>query len=399
MFLRQKYRLYPTNEQKIILTQWIGQARFVWNYMLNKNIEQYKIDKKFIFKFAMNGLLPALKNDPERIWLREIPSQCLQQKCADLDQALTNKFKGAGFPKFKSKNIDASGIRFPVQLKIENGKIHIPKMKDGIKIVIHREILGKLKSVTISKDKVGDFWASVLVEMPDSYIPEKTKEIINTVGIDLGLKEFAVMSDGVIIKNPRYAKKAKKRLIRLQQKHSKKKKGSNNKNKSRILLAIQHRKVARQRKDFVTQTTCSIAKSNDLIVIEDLKVKNMVKNHKLASSISDVGWGMFRASLEWQCTKRGKHLEIISQWFPSSKTCSSCGNVKDVLLLSERIYKCDICNTEMDRDMNAALNIHNLGLSNFKQNTVGMTEIYACGDMNGRESSSAQEACLPLADK
>lgn len=368
MFIRQEFRLYPNKHQKSRLSGWIGCARKVWNIMLAKNIEQYETNKKFIFAYDMNSMLPVIKKDVETNYLKDCPSQVLQQKCQDLDTALKNTFKHKrGFPKFKSKKTDMSGIRFPQGVKYDDGKIYLPKIKDGIKFKMHREFLGEPGAVTIKRDKVGDYWVSILMKVEDSFCSEKV-DIISSVGVDVGLKEFATLSDGSVIKNPKFGKKNKRKIKLAARKHSRKQKGSKNKEKSRIRLAKQHRKISRQRKEFVIQTAVSIAKEYDLISIEDLNIKGMVKNRKLAFSVSDVGFGMFFASLEWQCQKRGKHLNKISRWFPSSKTCSCCGSIKQDLTLSDRIYKCNECGHEMDRDLNAAINIDSVGSDEYRRN-------------------------------
>jgi putative transposase len=361
--------------------------------MLNKNIEEYQNTKKFIFAYSMNNLLPSLKNQKETSWLKEIPSQCLQQKCQDLDTALKQSFKKnsnkKGFPKFKAKRTDESGIRFP-SVKIENKKLILPKLGNGVKIKLHRPLFGKVGATTVIKDKTGAWYASVLFKVDDSFIPPKVSKIETEIGIDLGLKEFAITSDGELISNPKFYRKSEKRLKKLQRSHSKKTKGSKNREKSRKRLAKQHKKVSNQRKNFVTQVACSIAKYNDLICIESLNVKGMVKNHKLSKSISDVGWGMFTSALKWQATKRGKHLVEVGRFYPSSKTCNNCGSIKNDLTLSDRTFKCGDCGFELDRDLNAALNILSEGK---RLNTAGTAEINACGDMNCSNSSAQEAAC------
>lgn len=398
MYISQKYRIYPNQNQAIILNQWLGQGRFVWNQMLALNIKTYDQEQKFVFGYDMNNLLPDLKKAPETEFLKEIPSQCLQQKCSDLDKALKQSSRKAknkkGFPNFKSKKIDESGIRFP-SFKFEGNRIILPKMVGGIKIKLHRPLLGKKGSLTLTKDKLGRYFISILVTIDES---EPVTEINNSIGIDIGLKSFAVTSDSEVIDNPKFYKRSQNKLTKLQRQHSKKLKGSSNREKLRLRLAKQHKKVANQRKDFINQVTSSITKNNDLVAVEDLNVKGMVKNHKLSKSIHDVGWGMFLTTLEWQCFKRGKHFVKISRWFPSSKTCSSCGGYKDDLVLNDRVYVCPDCGFEIDRDLNAAFNILNEGLR-LHQNTVGTTEINACGSMKKEVMTSAQEACGSLVHK
>lgn len=408
MFIRQNFRLYPNKSQSTTLNQWIGQARFVWNYMLNKNIEKYSEEKKFIFAYEMHSLLPTLKKSEEFAWLKECPSQVLQQKCQDLDTALKNKFKHKrGFPKFKSKNTDRSGIRFPQGIEFTENKLILPKMKSGIKFVKHREFLGEPGAVTIYRDSVGDYYVSVLVKVSDDFTPELVKDITSSVGIDLGLKEFAVLSDGTNVTNPRFKKNLKRKMTRVQREFSRKQKNvkgepdKKNREKSRIKLAKLHRKIANQRKNFVNQTAASIAKKYDLITIESLNIKGMVKNHCLAGSISDAGWGMFMSALEWQCEKRGKHLHKIDRWFPSSKTCNACGSIKQTLTLADRVFKCDDCGHEMDRDLNAALNIDQLGRNKYGLNDRNqrLLDMKNGGGnhMVSDTGSSEQEAQLPCA--
>ncbi len=382
MFIRQNYRIYPNKDQTVVLNQWLGQARFIWNYMLAKNIEKYQLEQKFIFKFDMNNLLPDLKTVDDYSWLKEIPSQCLQQKCQDLDTALKSSFKSKtnkkGFPKFKSKKTDESGIRFP-NFKFEGNRIILPKMKQGIKIKLHRELLGKKGAITLFKDKIGNFYVSILVELDDNFYPPLVTEINSGVGIDVGLKEFAITSDAEIISNPRFYRKAEKQLKKLQHKHSKKQNSSNNKNKARIKLAKKYKQVTNKRTDFIKKTANSIVKNNDLIVVETLNIQGMMKNHKLAKSIADVSWYQFQQELQWQCKKQGKWFTKINQWIPSSKMCNCCGHIKSDLTLSDRIYNCDNCGLSIDRDLNAAINIYKEGLN--KLNTVGTMEIHACGNM------------------
>nr|QMP82921.1 MAG: putative transposase [Caudoviricetes sp.] len=391
MFIRQNYRIYPNSDQKIQLNQWLGQGRYIWNRMLDNNIKEYEKNKKFIFKYDMNNLLPEIKNNPETSWLKEIPSQCLQQKCQDLDTALKQSFKTTknkkGFPKFKSKKTDESGIRFP-SFKFEGNRIMVPKMKKGIKIKLHRDLLGKKGAITISKDKVGNYFASILVELPENYFPPQINLIETGVGIDVGLKEFAITSDAEIIANPKFYGSAEKKISKLQKSHSKKQRGSKNKEKARIKLAKSYKKVTNQRKDFTNKTSNSIVKNNDIVVVETLNVQGMLKNHKLAKSIADVSWYQFHETLKWQCIKQGKIFTKINPWYPSSKKCSCCGEIKKDLELKDRIYQCSSCGFELDRDFNAAINIYQEGLSKY---TAGTAEINACGDMSCG-SNSAQEA-------
>jgi len=376
-----KFRLYPNREQQSILNQWIGSSRWVWNYMLNHNQQKYNSEQKFAFYVEMNNLLPALKKQEETDWLKQAPSQVLQQKCQDLGISIGRKFKvkGSGFPKFKSKHLDQSGIRFPQGWHINGNRINLPKMK-SIKFKKHREIEGKLSSCTIKKDRCGDWWVSILVKQEIEIL--KDVDPLLSVGIDVGLKEFAVTSNGEIIKNPKHLKKAEKRLTQRQRALSRCKKGSNNKERKRVILARSHRKVARQRKDFINKFVDAITKLNDIVCTEDLNITGMKKNHCFAKAIGDVGWGQMYVRLQEKLTEQGKMLIKIDQFAPSSKTCSCCGNKQD-MPLNIRMYKCSACGLVLDRDFNAAINIRNWAIRD-KFNiapTAGTAESHAFGDM------------------
>lgn len=394
IYIRQNYRIYPNQEQTIILAQWLGQARFIWNHMLDLNIESYKQNQKFIFEFDMNNLLPSIKNNQETIWLKEIPSQALQQKCSDLSNALKSTGKQQqsrkGFPKFKSKKSDTSGFRLPsFKYNYEENKIYLPKLKSGIKTKFDRLLQGKASSITVYKNKCNQWFVSIVVQIEK---PSLITEIKNSIGIDLGIKAFAVTSDAEIINNPKFYSCSESRVSRYHKQHSRKQKGSRNKEKTRYRLAKLHQRIANQRKDFTNKLSSVITKQNDLIAIENLNVSGMIKNRKLSKSISDASWGMFISTLKWHCTKRGKHLVQINKWYPSSKTCSHCNSLKETLTLSERTYECNFCGISIDRDFNASVNILNEGLRLY---TEGTSEIHACGgdipDMILEVGESAQE--------
>lgn len=335
--------------------------------MLNLNITQYQNDNTFNSEYGMNSLIPKLKKELD--WLKLSPSQTLQQKCQDLRTALpnsTNKAINRGFPRFKSKHRDTSGIRFPQGWHLNGNRLNLPKLK-GIKIKHHRVIEGKSGYLTLKRDPAGSYFVSILYDVPDAKL---ITNIESSVGIDVGLKEFAVTSDSEIINNPKFYRKSEKKLTKAQRSHSRKQKGSNNKEKSRIQLAKVHRDIKWKRQNFIKQITSSIAKNYDLVTTESLNVKGMLKNHKLAKSISDVGWSMFINELKWQCQKRGKHFSQVNRWFASTKTCSSCGKKQD-MALSDRKYRCN-CGIQIDRDLNAAINI----------NRAGTVQINACGNMS-----------------
>lgn len=373
MKIRQKFRMYPNKEQERILNQWIGCARFVWNSFLEKNNERYKNEKKFVFYNEMNAQLTQLKKDQEYAWLNDAESTSLQQKLRDLEKALKDsspkKKNPKKYPHFKAKKTDESGIRITnLYGHFQEGKIHLPKINTLNKVVFHEPLKGKPSSVTIIKDKCGCWFVSYVVEWNCDAEQIQPSDIKNCVGLDLGVKSFAISSDGEIFESPKYLRKSEKKLKKLQKRHSKKHKNSKNREKARKRLAKQHKRVANKRKNFIKQTASSIAKMNDVVVCEDLNVRGMVKNHHLAKSISDSGFGMFLLEMEWQCKKRGKIFHKVSRWYPSSKTCNCCGYVNKTLTLNEREWVCPQCNSVLDRDYNASLNILDQGLRDLKIN-------------------------------
>ena len=366
--LRQQFRMYPNNVVQSTLNQWIGNARFVWNHFLDLNVEKHKSESKFLFYHDCSKLLTNLKKQSEFEWLKLSESTTLQQKLRDLEKAIkqstSKKYANKkGFPRFKSKRNDESGIRLVSNFKIVNEKyVKLPKIDQPVKVKFHRPLLGKPTSITIIKDKTDKWYVSFVVQVSDDFVELHKDEVESAIGIDLGCKTFAVCSDGSTYDNPKFLYKSEKKLKKLQKKHSKKQKNSKNKEKSRKRLAKQHKRVANQRSNFIKQTASSIAKKNDLVVCEDLNVSGIVKNHKLAKTISDCGLGAFLTEIEWQCRKRGKIFHQVNRWYPSSKTCNCCGYVKKDLSLSEREWICPECGSIIDRDYNASLNILQQGL-------------------------------------
>lgn len=366
MIIRKQFHIYPTKAQAQVLRQWTGCTRFVWNYMLKLNIELYTETGKFKFEFDMNNLLPDLKKHKD--FLKAVPSQSLQQKCSDLSKALKNcvskkRQKRFGFPRFKSRKTDTSGIRFP-SFRIVDNKLMLPKMSKGIKIKLHQPLEGfKTTSATVFVDATDKWFVSIVA---DDMLPEPTKPttIENAVGIDLGVNELLTTSDGEVISNPKWLRTAEHKLALEQRRLSRKVKGSNNRSKQRKRLAIAHQKVRNKRKDFINKVISAITKQNDLVVLEDLNVEGMKHNHKLAKSISDASFGMIRKAFEWQCRKRGKHFVLVDRFFPSSKLCSKCGHKHD-MPLDVRTFECHECGMVLDRDVNASINILNEGLKTF----------------------------------
>lgn len=356
-----KYRLYPNKKQQEYLAKTFGCTRFVYNQMLADRIKSYEENKELDIK-AIKYPTPA-QYKKEYEWLKEVDSLALANAQINLDKAYKNFFrdKSVGFPKFKSKKTN----RFSYTTNNQGGNIHIkdkrvklPKV-GYIKIKQHREFIGLIKSCTISKTPSNKYFISILVDTENITPPR----LDTKVGIDLGIKEFAITSDGEMFSNPKNLKKSEKRLTKLQRDLSRKKKGSNNRNKARLKVAKMHEKISNQRKDYLHKISNYITNENQVIVIEDLKVSNMMKNHKLAKSIADVSWFEFRRQLEYKCAWKGRELIIAPSNYASSQLCSNCGNkssqTKD---LSCRTYVCPVCGMVMDRDINASINLLKLAM-------------------------------------
>lgn len=366
-----KYRLYPTQEQKILLNKTFGCCRYVYNKCLAKKIELYQTKKKGISMFDLMKDVSIWKKSEEMSWLKEVNSQALQMSIRNMDGAFTNFFKRIGkFPKFKSKNKNKQNFSNPqyTRVNFEEGIIYIRKFKEGIKTIFDREFLGKIKTSTVSKTPSGKYFISILVEEEGEY-PIATKAQENrTLGIDLGIKSFLTDSNGKEVQNPKHLNKKLNALRRESKKLSRKKKGSNNRNKQRIKVAVIHEKISNCRKDFLHKTSTSLVKNQDYdsIAIEDLNVASMIKEKKLSRHIADVGWGMFREFLAYKCKRYGKNLLVINRFAPSSKLCS-CGFIHKDLKLSDREWDCPSCKTHNFRDKLAAQNIKHFAFC--EQNT------------------------------
>lgn len=370
-----KYRIYPTKKQQELLNEHFGCVRLIYNKGLSFKEEQYKLGNN-INCYEIKKLIPLWKK--ELVFLKSINSLSLQQSILNLDTAYKRYYKNLGAkPKFKSKNQHKYSFTVPQNTKVDFEKkiVRIPKFLSGIKCKFHKEFTGKISSSTVSKTPDGKYYISILVEA--DIVKKELKN--NTIGIDLGLKEFLITSDNQRIANPKFLRTSLPRLKRVQRNLSKAKKGSNNKNKKRIKLAILHRKVFNQRNDFLHQVSRELVNNNNLIVVETLAVKNMVKNKKLSKSISDVSWSRFITLLEYKLSDRDGKLVKINTFFPSSKTCRHCSYINKELKLSDRHWICPSCNNLLDRDFNASINIKLEGLRSL--NTVGTTEIQACGDL------------------
>ncbi len=368
-----KVRLYPTIEQQEILAQHFGCSRWWWNYALNLCIETYKETGKGLTQIALNKLLPDLKQQEETKWLSECYSQVFQATTLNLVTGYKNFFQGrARYPRFKSKK-GRQSIQYPQSVKVVNNSLKFPGRVGIVKAKLHRPIEGTIKTVTVSVNPSGKYYASILTELEGDY-PTPTSEG-KVAGIDLGLKEFAIVNDGIKTSkfaNPRHLAKHERNLKRKQRKLSRKQKGSKSRDKARKLVARVYERVSNVRQDFLHKLSRKLVDDNQVIVVENLHVKGMVtledsltlryRNHKLAKAISDVGWGTFVNFLGYKLEKEGKILVEIDRWFPSSKLCSNCHYQIGELPLDVKAWNCPNCGIHHDRDGNAAINIRAEGI-------------------------------------
>ena len=382
MLKAYKYRLYPTKTQEVLLTKHFGCARYIYNYGLERKIKSYAETKKSVSRFTIQADLPKLKKSEETKWLSEVNSLSLQAALLNLDMAFTHFFKEKkGFPKFKSKHNNRQSFQVPQNTKVDYDAklVFLPKFKEGIKCRFDRRFSGKIKTSTVSRTPTGKYFVSILVETED-IIPNKAPIDENkAVGVDLGIKTFATLSDGTEIQNPKYLKKALKKLKRLQRSVSRKKTGSNSRKKAVKLLARQYEKVTNKRKDFLHKTSKYLIDHYDTICLETLSARNMMKNHRLAQALSDIGISSFNAYIDYKAEWYGKNIIRIGRFEPSSKMCS-CGNINRGLKLSDRVWTCPACGAVNQRDLLAAQNIKKFA---FKLNNTARTVgIYAEDFMN-----------------
>lgn len=339
MLKAYSYRIYPTAIQAELLNQSFGSCRYIYNWALEQKIQHYQTTGKTLNCFALMRRLPQLKAEHE--WLKAVPSQSLQQVLSHLDGAFQAFFKKqGGFPKFKSKHRSKPSFSCPQGCKVdfESGTLSIPKCKN-IKAVFSRTFEGAIKKVTLSRSKSGRYFASVLVD-DGRELPAKapiTEQA--SVGVDVGIKHFATLSSGEKIENPKFLKSSQARLKVLQRRLSRKQKGSHNRDKARLKVARLHEHIANQRKDFLHKTSTQLIRENQTVIVEDLNVAGMLKNHCLAGAISDCGWSQFKEYLRYKCEWYGRNLVEINRFAPSSKMCS-CGVVNNALQLSDREWAC-----------------------------------------------------------
>ena len=383
-----KYRIYPTKRQAAYLNEVFGCVRFVWNQLV-ANFNSWVSDGP---NRPMNE--KSLKDTPEYSWLAKTISYALQQKRMDFDEAKSQYFnkgrkKKPGRMKFKKKGIARDSFRIPVasmggqkSIDLDNGRIKLPKMT-SMKLIVDRKFMGTAKSVTVSKNKIGQFFVSVLVEED---VKVKTS-VGRSIGIDLGLSCLATLSNGVQVKNPRLFRKSQAKLKRAQQHLSRKKKGSNRYEKQRRKVARVHLKVANQRSWAIHNLTTAIINTFDTIIVEDLNVAGMKK--LFGKSISDAAFGEILRQLEYKSSWYGRVFHKIDRWYPSSKTCNCCGHKMDTMTLDIREWTCPNCNTHHDRDLNAAKNILDQGLRDLYGFTSDELADYKRGEEVRHASSGA----------
>lgn len=353
-----KFRIYPTKEQEMLLAKTFGCVRFIYNKMLSDKIEHYEKTK-----LSLKNTPAQYKNTYE--WLKEVDSLALANVQINLQTAYKNFFRDpkVGFPKFKSKkNNHRSYTTNSVNgnIKLKDGYLILPKLK-SVKIKQHRHIPNhfKLKSVTVSQTPTAKYYVSIIFAHEYQVKPIQPKTFL---GLDYSMKELFVSSDGLSAQYPRYYRQAQMNLKKEQRKLSKCEKGSNNKKKQRIKVAKLHEKVSNQRKDFLHKLSRQITNAVDAVCIENLNMKGMSQALNFGKSVSDNSFGKFVTMLDYKLVEQGKYLITIDKWFPSSKMCSRCREVKDSLLLSERTYHCESCGIDIGRDYNASINIKNEGM-------------------------------------
>ena len=357
------FRLYPTDEQKALLEQHFGCCRFVYNWALNLKEQTYHNDGTSLSQGEISAMLLPLKETFP--WLKKVNAQSLQQTIKHLFRGYERYFKHIGdLPTFKKKSDPHQSFTVPQSYAIdeERGTVKLPKISP-IKVKLHRRIVGTPRTLTISRSSGGRYYLSVRVK-DDAVMPPVAAPIPEqTAGIDLGLLNYATLSTGEVIANPRYLKNSLTRLKVMQRRLSRKQLGSNNRKKARYAVGAMHRRITDQRSDFLHQLSSRLVRENQAIAVESLAIANMVKNHKLAQAIEDAAWGTFVDYLAYKCRWAGKTLLRIGRFDPSTKTCSTCGHHNSKLSLADRTWTCPDCGTRHDRDLNAAINIRNFALS------------------------------------
>ncbi|WP_254274855.1 transposase [Halomonas sp. 3H] len=369
MLKATKIRIYPTTEQAAFLNRQFGAVRFCYNTGLRIILHRYqRHGQSLSAKHDIKKLLPVAKTSRKYGWLKEADSMALQQACLNLDHAFQRFFDSkqkAGYPRFKSKRGKQSSYHC-VGVKAGDDWIKVPKL-GPIRARMHRKVEGRLKSITLTRTASGKHYASLLFDT-EQVAPEPIQSVEGNkvIGLDMGLSHLAIDSNGRKIANPRFLKLAKQNLKRKQQALSRTKKGSANRAKARLLVAKAHERVANARHDFQHKLSRQIVDDNQAVIVETLKVGNMMKNARLAKHIGDASWYGLITKLDDKAREQGKYLVKIDPWFASSKTCHACQYKVDEMALSIRSWECPACHTQHDRDINAALNIKHQGIIQLK---------------------------------
>ena len=356
-----RYRLEPTTEQENKLRQFAGARRFIWNWALRQRQEYYRKTGKTLPLKELSARLTVLKNEPETAWLRQMDSQLLQQVLADLYRAFSNYFeRRARYPRLKSRKRDRARFRIPQRVRVVGHVVQIPKV-GRVRLRLSRPVQGQTKSATFTQDATGHWYVALVAEtqmpVPPLPLPDPTR----SVGLDLGLGDVVVPSDGPRVPAPRFYRRAQRTLRRAQRTHSRRRKGSRNKAKARARVARIHQRIANQRAHFCHDLTTKLIKNHQAVCIEDLNVRGLART-KLATSFYDAALGQIRRQLVYKGEWSGTHVVVVDRFFPSTQLCSVCGYKNTALTLEDRAWTCPVCGTTHDRDLNAAVNIKKEGL-------------------------------------
>jgi putative transposase len=365
-----KYRLYPTKEQEVLLARHFGARRFIFNRFLDQRKTAYLEAKKSLSYYDNAKSLTEMKHIEEFKWMKEINSQSLQASLRDLDTAYNRFFAKQGkFPRFKSKS-DRQSFRIPQNVYYSKGKLDIPKFKKPIKVAEDRPLSGDILFATISRSATGKYFVAITCEAEHI----EMAKVDGKVGVDLGLKDLAVLSNGKRYENIRTTKKYERRLAYEQRQLSKKVKGSASRGRQKIKVAKVHEKISNSRTDHIHKITTAIVRENQMICVESLSVVNMMKNHCLAKGIADVAWGELFRQLKYKSEWSGRQFLMVERFFPSSKTCNHCKFVHQGLTLADRTWTCLKCGAEHDRDYNSSRNILEQGLNDFNSGCGAQSE-------------------------
>jgi putative transposase len=382
-----RYRFYPTEEQKQILAKTFGSVRYVYNWGLRLKTDAYYQNGQRLYYKDLSAQLTVLKRQPETVWLNEVSSVTLQQELRHLDRAFINFFEGRrGYPQFHKKHWKQSATYVASAFKWSGEDLILAKMSEPLNIRWSRHFVGVPSTVTVSKDAADRYFVSILVEEEI----ESKKPVESRVGLDLGLTDAVILSTGQKFDNPHFFRKDEKRLSIAQRRLAKKQKGSKNRQKARLKVARIHAKVVDRRLDFLHKLSTRLINENQVVAVESLQVKNMIRNHHLSKAIADVGWGEFIRQLEYKAQWYGKTLVKIDKFYPSSKRCFDCGHIMPKMPLNVREWTCPECGETHDRDVNAAQNILAAGLA-----------VLACGEAirPARKLNSQREGKLQRSRK